>query len=88
MTRVFRRAASTRRTRPLGDSATRIMLAILDGEWNMTEIARRLGLSTSTVWLHTRRLRDHGLLDYEDGKHGTIHPKVGFVTDIQGTMWP
>ncbi len=38
------------------------------------EIAKTVGLSSTTVWYHLEALRDEGLVTWEKGKARTIRP--------------
>ncbi len=63
----------------LSDSATRVVLAICDGERTVRDIAKRVGLSRSTVHEHLVRLRAKGLVDWAEDRRATIHPLVAEV---------
>ncbi len=58
--------------------AVRVLLALsVHPGATLTELAHVVGLrSASTVQLHLLELRRLGLVDWEDGKHGTLRALV------------
>lgn len=60
----------------IGAMPTKIFLAILAGDTHGPSLARRFNLARSTCQQHLERLRSLGLIDWTEGKQGTIHPLV------------
>lgn len=47
------------------------------GRVTVRELSARIGFtSTSTIHAHLRRLKDLGLVTWDDGTHGTLRPNV------------
>lgn len=59
-----------------GNGSTRVLLAVIDGCRTYAPLIERTGLSRSTVAWHLDHLRRLGLVDWTDGKRGTLHPLV------------
>lgn len=62
-----------------GDSATRVLLAVVAGLQTMGDIAAEVGISRSTAYEHLTALRADGLVAWEPGLAGTIRPCVEVV---------
>lgn len=61
----------------IGGRATRVLLAIVAGVRTQRDVASVSGVrSTSTVTHHLESLRRAGLVSWERGVAGTIHPLV------------
>lgn len=62
-------------------SQSLVFLAVLaEGRGVPTaRIARRANLSVSTTHHHLKALKRAGLVDYDEGRHGTIRPAVRAV---------
>lgn len=61
----------------IGGRATRVLLAIVAGVRTQRDLASVSGVrSTSTVTHHLESLRGLGLVSWERGVAGTIHPLV------------
>jgi DNA-binding IscR family transcriptional regulator len=60
----------------LGDSPTRVLLAVADGYNTTGRITAATGLSRTYVFWCLRLLRDEGLVDWVPGTQGTIHSLV------------
>lgn len=56
------------------DGYTRVLLAVVRGARTHDEIMAATGRSRQVVNRHLHRLRDDGLVGFEDDKQGTIHP--------------
>lgn len=63
----------------LGDSATRVLLAVVDGERTVRGVAARAGLSYGYAWKLLGELRAEGLVGWEDNRQSTIHPLVAEI---------
>lgn len=58
----------------LGDSATRVLLAVVDQSHpTVRSVAAEVGLSVTRTYEHLKRLRGEGLVDWTDGGQGTLH---------------
>lgn len=62
-----------------GDGATRLLGAVLAGHRFYGELVAATGLSRQPIHAHLHRLRDAGLVRFEDGKVGTLRPVVAPV---------
>lgn len=59
-----------------GNGSTRVLLAVIDGCRTYGPLIDRTGLSRSTIAWHLDHLRRLGLVDWIDGRRGTLHPLV------------
>lgn len=57
-----------------------IVLAILAGDRTVREISARIGLSTTTTFGYMADCRRLGLIDWGDGKSGTLRATCRLVT--------
>lgn len=60
----------------LGDGAVRVLLAVQAGAVTYAELIEATGFARVTIHHHLHRLRDFGLVTFEDGKNGTLRPTV------------
>ena len=63
----------------LSDSATRVLLAICEGNYLYSELMAVTGLTRTTLSRNLGLLRDAGLVTWDDGHQGTLRPKVGLA---------
>lgn len=69
---------------PLSDGAIRVLLGVIEtdecfGNVTYPDLLTYTQLSRTTIHKHLHRLRDRGLVTFEDGKKGTIRPLVRTV---------
>lgn len=60
----------------VSDTATRVLLAVVDGCTTYPELIERTGLSKQTLHKYLHRLRELRLVDFEDRKPGTTRTLV------------
>ncbi|MES1975711.1 MAG: hypothetical protein V4472_24910 [Pseudomonadota bacterium] len=63
-----------RPTEAVSDSETRVLLAVLAGATTYPELRSATGLSNEYLFRLLRRLREQGLVGFEDGRKSTLHP--------------
>jgi DNA-binding IclR family transcriptional regulator len=73
------RAADVRYRPLIGDSATRVLLAVLCGASTYEQLVKVTGKNRATIHEHLVRLRAEGLVDWDSGRWGTLHPAVSVV---------
>lgn len=62
-----------------GDRACRVLIAILEGNHLIGDLIDASGLSRSVVHLGLCELRGLGIVEWADGKHGTLRPTARLV---------
>lgn len=65
----------------LNDSATRVLLAVVDGCRTYADLMERTGIKRNTLWHRLQELRDEGLVTWVDGTQGTLRPLVSEVPE-------
>ena len=62
-----------------GDSATRVLLAVLSGASTYEQLVKVTGKNRATIHEHLVRLRGEGLVDWDSGRWGTLRSAVTVV---------
>jgi DNA-binding transcriptional ArsR family regulator len=63
----------------IGNSATRVLLAVLSGASTYRELVKVTGSRPATVNYHLKRLRDAGLVEWDPRCQGTLRSAVSVV---------
>lgn len=63
----------------LTDIQTRVLLAVLAGHRSGGRIAEATGINRMSVWKALYRMREYGLITWDEGHHGTIRAMVKMV---------
>lgn len=60
------------------------LVSVLNGATTWPEVIRDTGLARATVHYHLHKLRDEGLVAFEDGVKGTLRPCIGVAASSWG----
>ncbi len=63
----------------LSDSATKVLLAVTEGNYLYTDLMEATGLKRNALWHRLHDLRAAGLVEWDSGRMGTLRPTVGIT---------